>query len=62
VVSRRGTLTTVARVTDRIREDVVFMPFHFAEGNANLLTNTALDPEAKIAEMKVAAVRVEKLS
>ncbi len=61
VVSRRGALTTTVRVTDRIREEVVFIPFHFAEGNANILTNTALDPTSKTAELKVAAVRIEKL-
>jgi len=41
---------------------VVFIPFHFAEAAANMLTNAALDPIAKIPEYKVAAVRVEKIS
>lgn len=60
VVSRRGSLTTDARVTTRIKDGVVFIPFHFAKGNANILTNTALDPVAQIPELKVAAVRIEK--
>jgi len=39
---------------------VVFMPFHFAETCANILTNPAHDPIAKIPEYKVCAVKVEK--
>ncbi|MFH1230677.1 MAG: molybdopterin dinucleotide binding domain-containing protein, partial [Planctomycetota bacterium] len=38
----------------------VFIPFHFAEAAANMLTNPALDPIAKIPEFKVCAVRVTK--
>jgi formate dehydrogenase major subunit len=41
---------------------VVFIPFHFAECAANLLTNPALDPVAKIPELKVCAVTVERLA
>jgi formate dehydrogenase major subunit len=41
---------------------MVFVPFHFAEAAANVLTNPALDPVAKIPEYKVAAVRVEKVA
>jgi predicted molibdopterin-dependent oxidoreductase YjgC len=40
---------------------VVFMTFHFAESATNLLTNPALDPVSKIPELKVCAVRVEKV-
>ena len=39
---------------------VLFMPFHFADGPANMLTNTAIDPTAKIPELKVCAARIEK--
>jgi formate dehydrogenase major subunit/formate dehydrogenase alpha subunit len=59
--SRRGRIEVKAVVTDRVREDTVFMPFHFAEAAANKLTNAALDPVAKIPEFKVCAVRVEKI-
>jgi anaerobic selenocysteine-containing dehydrogenase len=38
----------------------VFVPFHFREAAANLLTNPALDPYAKIPSFKVCAVRIEK--
>ena len=37
---------------------VLFIPFHFAESAANLLTNDALDPQAKIPEFKACAVQV----
>ncbi len=35
--------------------------FHFPDGNANILTNAALDKYARIPEYKVCAVKVEKL-
>jgi predicted molibdopterin-dependent oxidoreductase YjgC len=38
------------------------MSFHFREAAANILTNDALDPVAKIPEFKVCAVRLEKLA
>ena len=60
VSSRRGGLVVEARVTDIVPEGVLFMPFHFADGPANLLTNTAIDPTAKIPELKVCAARIEK--
>lgn len=60
VASRRGAVTTRACVTDRPAKGVVFMPFHFHEAPANVLTNDALDPVAKIPELKVCAVRVAK--
>ncbi len=61
VSSRRGGVQTEARVTDMVIPGVLFMPFHFAEGAANALTNNVLDPESSIPEFKVCAVRVEKL-
>jgi len=61
VVSRRGSLEVEARVTDIVAEGVLFMPFHFADGPANVLTNTVIDPTAKIPELKVCAARIEKV-
>jgi len=61
LVSRRGSVETYAKVTDIVDEDVLFMPFHYAESAANYLTNTKIDKTAKIPELKVAAVRIEKL-
>ena len=60
VSSRRGGVFAEARVTDIVPEGVLFMPFHFADGPANKLTNTAIDPTAKIPELKVCAARIEK--
>jgi len=59
VTSRRGDILSEARVTGKVEENVVFMPFHFADGPANILTNKALDPVAKIPEFKVCAVGIE---
>ena len=60
VSSRRGDIQVKALVTDRIKPGVVFIPFHYAEAAANVLTNPALDPVAKIPEFKVCAVKIEK--
>jgi formate dehydrogenase alpha subunit len=62
VISRRGEIETRAWITRRVPPGVVFIPFHFSEAAANVLTNPALDPVAKIPEYKVAAVRIEKLA
>jgi formate dehydrogenase major subunit/formate dehydrogenase alpha subunit len=59
VRSRRGALVALARVSAGIAPGTVFVPFHFAESAANVLTNAALDPIAKIPEYKVCAVAVE---
>jgi formate dehydrogenase major subunit len=62
VTSRRGSVTLRARVTERERPGAVFIPFHFREAAANLLTLDDLDPDGKIPEFKFCAVRVEPLS
>jgi len=61
VASRRGSIVIRAALTEGISPGVVFIPFHFAEAAANVLTNPALDPKAKIPEFKVAAVRIETI-
>ena len=60
-ITRRGEIRIGARVTKDIKKGVVFMPFHYAECAANLLTNNALDPVASIPEFKACAVRIEKI-
>jgi len=60
--SRRGAIRLPVRITDRVRKGLVFIPFHYKEAAANLLTNDALDPQCKIAEAKVCAVKVEKIA
>jgi len=59
VSSRRGSIVLRAWVTQRTTVGVVFIPMHFAEAAANLLTIDALDPLAKIPEYKACAVRIE---
>ena len=58
ISSRRGRVTLRARVGDQECRGSVFMPFHFREAPANALTNDALDPIAKIPELKVCAIRL----
>jgi formate dehydrogenase alpha subunit len=60
IASRRGEIETRIMITDRVDQGVVFMPFHFEEANVNKLTNPAYDPIAKIPELKVCAVKLEK--
>ena len=59
ISSRRGAIQAAAKLTERVPPGQVFIPFHFAEGAANVLTNNALDPESGIPEFKVCAVRID---
>ncbi len=61
VTSRRGSIEPRALVTGRVPEGTLFIPFHFMEAAANILTNPATDPGAKIPEYKVCAVKIEKI-
>jgi formate dehydrogenase alpha subunit len=58
--TRRGDMETLARLSNMVNPGVLFVPFHFAESPANILTNSAFDPIAKIPEFKVCAVKIEK--
>ncbi len=62
VSSRRGYVVTKVKATDIIDEDILFMPFHYSDAKVNYLTNPEVDPLAKIPELKVAAVKVEKVN
>ena len=57
--SRRGNIRAQARVTDEVPPGLLFVPIHFPDSCANVLTISALDPSAKCAETKVCAVRME---
>jgi predicted molibdopterin-dependent oxidoreductase YjgC len=57
--SRRGEIATRACLTRRSPEGIVFIPFHFGEAAANILTSDTLDPVARIPAFKVCAVQVE---
>ena len=60
IESRRGRIELAARITDRESPGAVFVPFHFREAAANLLTLDELDPDGKIPEFKFCAVRVTR--
>jgi formate dehydrogenase major subunit len=60
VESRRGKVALFARADDGIPRGSVFIPFCYYEAAANKLTNQALDPYAKIAEVKYCAVRISR--
>ena len=62
LTSRRNSMVTAARVSERVARGQVFVPFHFREAAANLLTNPVLDPYAKMAELKICAVRIEPVN
>lgn len=59
VSSRRGEITLRVLVTGRSPQGVLFIPFHFAEAAANVLTDNRIDPRAKIPDFKVSAVKLE---
>ena len=59
VRSRRGEIEIKARFTRRVTEGTVFIPMHYREAAANVITNDALDPDVKIPEFKVCAVAIE---
>jgi len=62
VSSRRGTIELAARSDDSVKPGCVFIPFHFREAAANVLTTDALDPYGKIPEFKFCAVKIESLN
>jgi formate dehydrogenase alpha subunit len=61
VSTRRGSIVIPAYITERVPKETVFIPFHFKECAANILTNPALDPVAKIPELKVCACSIEAI-
>jgi len=56
--TRRGAIEVKVRSDRDVPENMVFMPFCYAEAAANLLTNPALDPIGRIPEFKFCAARV----
>jgi assimilatory nitrate reductase catalytic subunit len=63
LATRRGSARFTVNLTQLIREDTVFVPFHFGgEQSVNRLTNPALDPISRMPEFKICAVRVEQPS
>ncbi len=60
VFSRRGSVTARVKISTKAVAGTVFMPFHYFQGAANMLTNAALDPVSGIPEYKVCAVNIAK--
>jgi len=61
VISARGAVRRVElRITEIIGPGQIFMPFHFAEWNANNITQSEFDPISREPNYKQCAVRVEK--
>ena len=60
VESRRGKIDVYIRRDDGLQLNQIYIPFCYVESAANLLTNAALDPDAKIPEFKFCAVKVKK--
>ena len=61
ISSRRGQITIAVRLSHRVARHQVFVPMHYREAAANLLTNPALDPYAGIPEFKVCAVKLSRV-
>ena len=63
VISARGRVSRVElRITEIVAPGQVFLPFHFAETNANQITQSAFDPISREPNYKQCAVRVERSS
>jgi anaerobic selenocysteine-containing dehydrogenase len=61
VVSQRGRVSNIElRLTETIAPGQVFVPFHYAEANANQMTQSAFDPISREPNYKQSAVRVER--
>ncbi|MBP9903102.1 MAG: nitrite reductase, partial [Verrucomicrobia bacterium] len=62
VSTRRGAAEFPAQLVETIREDTVFVPYHWpGRKSANQLTSGHLDPVSKIPEFKVCACKLEPL-
>ncbi|MDQ1909923.1 molybdopterin oxidoreductase family protein [Paenibacillus sp. GD4] len=60
--TRRGEAVYKVKITEAIRQDTVFVPYHYGhEESVNLLTIDALDPMSKMPEFKACAAQIEKL-
>ena len=63
IESRRGEVTFTVTVSPDIRPDTLFAPFHWGgRAAANILTMPALDPQSRMPEFKVCAVRAQAVA
>ena len=61
VSTKRGRVKLAVREEPFMPEGLIFLPFCYFEAAANILTNPALDPVAKIPELKYAAAQLTKI-
>jgi formate dehydrogenase alpha subunit len=59
VTTRRGSVVAQARVAEKVRAGMLWMPFHFVEASTNHLTNDAFDNITRTGEYKVCAAKIE---
>jgi assimilatory nitrate reductase catalytic subunit len=61
--TRRGEAEYKVKITEAIRKDTVFVPYHFGHDQSiNLLTIAALDPMSRMPEFKACAAQIERLT
>ena len=60
LTTRRGEIDVPAKLSKKVKPELLFVSFHFDENSANILTNSAFNPIAKIPGLKVCAVKIEK--
>ena len=60
VQSRRGSIVSRAKVSEKVRKGVIWMPMHYAEASANTLTGDGRDLKVGTPEYKLCAVRLHK--
>ncbi|PLR83607.1 molybdopterin oxidoreductase family protein [Bacillus sp. V33-4] len=59
--TRRGESFYKVKITEAIRKDTVFVPYHWGHDQSiNLLTIPALDPTSRMPEFKACAAQIEK--
>lgn len=62
IISRRGSVKMIAKISDRVPSGILFTTFHYTDNPANLLTMNVLDPLSLIPELKVSAVKIRKVT
>jgi formate dehydrogenase alpha subunit len=62
VISAVGEVTTMVKVTNTLREGMLFMPVSFPETPVNKLFDISLNPETKAPSLKACSVKIEKIS
>lgn len=62
VASKRGKIMVRSKISEKIRQDTVFVPFHWAEDqNVNMLVGEDLDPNCKMPGFKVSTVNIKQI-